>query len=472
MSDPLFSANAYSPPGTYISEQQSPLAGITSITPEVVAIVGPSRGFRTAVEAIVLTGTTATGLANGGVDNSSVVVSSLAGVQYDLTTDYTVATVSGVTQITRVTDGAIESGEAVRVAYEFTDDDYFAPLEVLDYDDVKDAYGEPYNPTTGAILSPLSFAAQLAFQNGANRLVLVATDSSSPTLVTRAELTDAYDLLQRPDIGFVVPLPAGMTGTSEAPGDIINVGSDLGTHVDTASADGMFRIGMYGAPLGSTVDPATIAGGVANRRVVVAHPAKMNYYNGHANQTIEVDGFYLAAAMAGRAASLPVQMPLTRKRISGFSGIPSSVLASMTKSAKDAWATSGVALVELDRRNALVIRHGVTTDPSNVLTREMSVVRARDLMVIRIQDTLDNSQLIGSPILEDTPLQVKSVVAGVLESLLGEQAIVEYTELKARIASVDPSVIQVKFEYRPAYPLNYVLVTFSVNLTEGTIEEV
>jgi hypothetical protein len=80
--------------------------------------------------------------------------------------------------------------------------------------------------------------------------------------------------------------------------------------------------------------------------------------------------------------------------------------------------------------------------------------------------------LIGSPILEDTPLQVKSVVAGVLESLLGEQAIVEYTELKARIASVDPSVIQVKFEYRPAYPLNYVLVTFSVNLTEGTIEEV
>lgn len=483
MSDPFFSQGTYSPPGTYINEEQSPMAALTSITPEIVAIVGPSRGYRTHAEAVALSDEDAVQLSNLGINVDTVEVFDLAGAPLDLDTDYELTEGTGedadadtrddTLSINRISDGSITDGETVRVTYQFTDDAYFEPLEVLDYDDVKDAFGEPIDPVTSEITSPLSFAAKFALDNGANRIVLVATDSASPTVATRTELSDAYaKIAADPSIGFVVPLSPSITGTSNAPGDVVNVASDLGTHVNAAADDGLYRWGFHGPSKTTTVAPDNIASGTASRHVITVAPHKMYYFNGFANQTVEVDGFYLAAALAGLAASQRPQEPLTRKVVRGFAGIPPTVLATLTRANKNAWAAAGVLVVEPTRRGTLTVRHGVTTLPTSVLTREFSVVRARDAMAIRIKDTLDNSELIGSAIKADTPLQVKSVVAGVLETLKSEEVIVDYNDLKARVQSVDPSVIQIKFLYQPSYPLNYVVVTFSVNLDEGTIEEV
>jgi hypothetical protein len=483
MSEPFFSQGTYSPPGTYITESQSPLAGITSINPEVVAIVGPSRGYRTESEAVALASETLVQLSQLGVDIDTIVVTDLAGAQYDVDVDYELTQGDGEDEdpdtrddtmsINRIDGAGIANGETVRVSYQYTDEAYFEPLEVLDFDDAKDAFGEPIDPTTSDILSPLTFAAKFALDNGANRIILVPTDSASPTVATRTELTDAYaKIAANPEIGFLVPLSPSITGTSVAPGDVVNVASDLATHTANMAEDGFYRFGFHGQEKTGTVGPDTIAEGAASKHVLHVMPNKMYYYNGFANQTIEIDGFYLAAALAGLAASQGPHIPLTRKNVRGFSGIPPTVLATMSRANKNTWGAAGVAIVEPTRRGTLMVRHGVTTLPTSVLTREFSVVRARDTMAIRIKDTLDNSELIGSAIVADTPLQVKSVVAGVLETLKSEEIIVDYIDLKARVQSVDPSVIQIKYQYQPSYPLNYVVVTFSVNLDEGTIEEV
>lgn len=468
---------SYQPPGVYVEEETTPLVSIASITDAVVAIVGPSVGYREHTEAITLNGTTpvtleklginlVTGFSVTGSDGTvyagsaySLVAGAGADAQIGTTTDNTTTIARNGT--------AIPDGSVVFLRYRYTDADYAQPSRFVDYDDVKDVYGEPLNLATGAITSPLSLAAKIAFENGANQVVLVATTGSA-TAATRAEIQAGLAKLNSvPDVSLVVPLPVAITGTTGSPGDTTNVANDLALHVEQASDDGNFRVGFFGWEKTVTALPIAAAASVASSRVMFAWPNVLEYYNGANNTTIEVAGYYLAAAFAGRFASLPVQMPLTKKNIRGFSGIPAATLGSMTTAQKNTWSDSGLAVVEINRLGALVVRHGTSTDRSSVGTREMSLVRARDTMVAIIQRTLDQAGVIGMPIDETTPLRMKGLVQGALETCVSTAVIVRYNDIKARQQSVDPTVIEVKFQYLPAYPLNYVVISFAINALTG-----
>jgi hypothetical protein len=124
-------------------------------------------------------------------------------------------------------------------------------------------------------------------------------------------------------------------------------------------------------------------------------------------------------------------------------------------------------VAEIDRANRLIVRHGTSSDPTSVLTREMSLVRAKDSMVTLIHDTMDSSGIIGTPINDETPIRIKGVMAGCLETLVGAGVIVAYNDLKVRQQSIDPTVVEVKFQYQPAYPLNYIVISFSINTLTG-----
>lgn len=470
---------AYQPPGLYTEEEAGPLAGVVGITPTVVALVGPSVGYRTFTESVVLSDTDTVRLSKLGIDTDTLVVESQAGVAYTVDTDYEVTVGDGLdaddattrdntTDIARVGDGAITDGELVRVSYNYTDDAYFEPLRTTNFDDVRTVYGEPFDPATGAIVSPLSFAAKVALDNGANQIVLVATDGSAA--VTRTDLSDAYELLTTiEDVSIVVPLPVTITGTPEANGDVVNVATDLQAHVEEASAGGAYRIGIIGHERTSTVDPADIAPAVASERVVLAYPNSMLYFNSISQQTMEVSGYYLAAALAGRLASQEEQVPLTKKLVSGFVGIPASVGRTMTFAQRNTWSDAGVCVVESDRTARLLVRHGVTTNRTTITKREISLVRAKDTMIGLISETLVRSDLIGNPIVAETPLRIKGVVEGVLQTCMTAGLIFGYDGLQARIRSLDPSVIEVRFAYKPSYPLNYIVVVFRVDTTVGDI---
>lgn len=474
--------STYLPPGVYTSEDQTPMVNLQTFTPNLVALVGPSVGYRRHTEAVTLAGTTAVTLSHLGVDEATVVVRSVDGLTtYVVDDDYALVEGEGADEdsltaadnewtIARVGGGDITAGAVVRVSYQYTDPDYFNPRRLSDYDDIKDAFGEPIDPITGAITSPLSFAAKIAMDNGATDLVLVATDSASATAVIRTELSDALDLLlANYDVNIVVPLPAGITGDDNAPGDVINVGDDLAAHVDAASADNNFRVGIVGYDGTVTVTPDSIAQGIASKRVMLAWPNKLSWYNGFAQRTVTVSGIYLAAAYAGRLAALRTQDGLTRKQVNGFTGIEASAALTLTPTNKNAWSAAGVAVLEATRRRGLVVRHGTSTDPTNVNTREVSVVRIRDAVVRGMNEAVENSGIIGAPIVEETPLRVKTIIAGVLEQAKDNELIIGYQNLKSRLSQIDPSVIEIKFEYQPSYPLNYVLIVFSINTQTGEI---
>lgn len=463
-------------PGVYVEEDPTPLVTIIGATPNLVAVVGPARGYQIHTEAVTLTGTTAVTLARLGIDivNGFEVRASdgtlFVGDDYDIVEDDIGET--GVqddeTTIARSDTSTITDGATVYVTYRYTDVDYTQPFLVNDYDTVKDVFGEPFDFSTGAILSPLSLAAKVVLENGASRVLLVATPT--PLVVTREELQDGLNkLTTQPGANIVVTLPVGLTGTEGAPGDILNVIQDLEAHVtESSDNDQQYRVGIIGYEGDVTTLPLSIAAAASSKRVMLAWPNKLLFYNGFTNQVITVAGYYLAAAMAGRMSAQPPQLPLTQKQIRSFSGLPADVLNTQTVTAKNALSAGGVAVVEFDRNQRLIVRHGVSTDPSTVDTREISLVRQRDAMMRIIQDTIEATGLIGSTIDLETPARVKGVVAGCLETSVNSGLIVAYNSLLARQRTdPDPTVIEVKWQYRPAYPLNYIVAVYSLNTLTG-----
>lgn len=481
--------STYQPPGIYIEEQATPLVASTSVAASIVAIVGPSVGYQTHTEIVTLTGTTPVMLAQLGIDPSSVVVRGQDGVAY-AEANYTLTVGAGedgnigttgdnTLTIARFGEG-IPPDTPLYVSYRFTDTDYFNPRRFTDYDDVKAVFGEPLDLDTGDIISPLSLAARIAFQNGAETVVLQATASPPETarpagwegpFATPDTLSAAYTKLRSVfDVGIVVSLPVGLIGTEADPGQIPGVGGDLLSHVEAASAEGLYRIGIIGFERNVTAPPDQLAAAFPSKRMMLAWPNRLNYYNGRTNQTYEVGGYYLAVAYAGVLVGQRVQVPLTKKRVRGFAGVPGPVLATMTTTNKNTYSDGGVAVTEIARDGRLVVRHGTSTDRTNVHSREVSLTRARDALVTMLQETSDRSGLVGTTIDAETPARVKGLVAGVLETAVSTGVIVAHNDLKVRLTQGDPSVVEVKFQYRPAYPLNYVLISFSINVQTGEVD--
>jgi hypothetical protein len=396
------------------------------------------------------------------------------------------------------TAGGVKPGDTLVVAYCYTNAAYFTPLLFDSYDSIVDTYGQPLlttpitTPGQSPITSPLSLAAAVAFQNGATRLICVATD---PTPVVPsgggaavvpafdAQLRAAYDkTLGDYRVGVIVPVLAD--GGNGALATFQQYGLDLKNHVVGSSADGYQRIGILGGQANAigtvpSVPPPfeTVAQAISatpgGARVILAYPNRLSYYNPATNTPIEVDGFYLAAAIGGVLEANPVNQSLTRQQVVGFTGLPASITRLCTKPFKDNLSSKGVLVVEVDRQNRLIIRHGLSTDTSNVITREVSITRARDALFEALQIGLDNSGLIGSPIDYETTTRIKGAVAGILESLVQVETIIAYTNLQVRQQSLatggDPTVIEVRFAYQPAVPLNYIVVTFSLDLTTGNV---
>jgi hypothetical protein len=467
---------SYQPPGLYVEETSTPLVSIVGASgPTIVAIVGPSIGYRTHTEAVVLSGTTAVLLSNLGIDTTSVVVKAPDGTTFDLATysltvgggaDANMSTAPDNTLTIARSGSGIPDDSTVFVTYNYTDPTYFDPTLFGNYEDVKDAYGQPFDLTSGAILSPLSLAAQFAFANGAREVFLVAS-AGSATAVSRAQLATALARLEAVDVDIVVTLPVGITGTPGSPGDVVTVVGDLATHCDNASNDHLYRVGITGSETTSTVVPSTVSGTVRDKRVMYAWPNQMSFFNGLTNTTIVIGGYYLAAAYAGMFASLDDREGITRKQVRGFSGIPIVMANTMSSTLKNSYSSAGVAVTERRRDGSLTVRHGTSTDPTSIQTREMSLTRARDSLVTLAYQTFDSSGMIGTPIDLDTPARIKGLMTGVLEAAKTSRLIVGYNGVLVRQRSLDPTVIEIKFQYLPAFPLNYVVMSFAIDLNTG-----
>jgi len=192
-------------------------------------------------------------------------------------------------------------------------------------------------------------------------------------------------------------------------------------------------------------------------------PDTFTYYAPELNNSIQLGGQFMAASYAGMVMAMSWAQPLTYKRPTGWTGVG----VVQDEGEKNLESQNGLAVVEVTRRLQIRMRHGVTTDPTDLLHREWSIIGQQDAMVYRLRDYLDAAGLIGQPIYPFTLVNVKSTVEAALQSLIRDGLIVDYQGLKVRQLLTNPDVLEASFGWLPAMPLNYIVCTFAIDLTTG-----
>ena len=471
----------YQPPGLYTEAVNGPQLAVSSGAPTSVGIFGMAVGYQTHTESVEFlpdtldndnnpTAAPTEVLARGGIIADSVVVRNPSSREvYSLGTDYTLEVSSTGSDVSsdrddtyvlrRVIDGGhILAGDIVEVSYRYTDVEYFEDRTFWDFDDVRDAYGPAFD-AEGNIISELTLAARLAIQNGASSVVCVAVDAADPSVPTLDEYVTALNKLSdNPDVSVIVPA----TGMQPLHVEVL-------AHVNRQSLAQFERRAILGRDgSGTSISSSQLtnnARALSSRRIALVSPTKMVYFSSEVNRDVEIGGQFLAAALAGLSVSLRPSTPLTRKRVLGFSDI--GIRA--TEVQKSLESQNGLMVVEKTREGQIRVRHGVTTDPATYLDREWSVTGQEDAMLYRLRRFLDNNQIIGSIINDITLVTVKATVDSTLQSLISDQTINGYSDLKVRQLGTQPDVVEIRFAWNPAMPLNYIVVRYSVNVTTGEV---
>jgi hypothetical protein len=367
--------------------------------------------------------------------------------------------------IRRVTTGSIQPGKTVQLIYRYTDPTYYEVKSLYDYDDVREAYGEPFN-ADGTVRSEVTLAAKFALLNGASNVLTCAVDlsmknSDGVTLTSDECYAKTLDkFLDEPQAAIIVP----------ATGDDF-MRKLVKAHVTKQSEQRFERRAILGFDgSGGKVASSTrqeVVKAISSERVAMVSPSRFDYRSPEVGKSVVLGGQYMAAAIAGKSVSQVAAMPLTRKVIQGFDG-PST--DDVTREGEKSTESSvGLMVVEKTRRSQVQVRHGVTTDPTDLLTSEWSIIGQQDVMVYRIRDYLEADGLIGMPIYDTTLVQVKASAEAALVALQRDGVIVGFQNLKVRQLAIHPDVVEVRYEWKPAYPLNYILVRYSVWVMNGDI---
>lgn len=169
--------------------------------------------------------------------------------------------------------------------------------------------------------------------------------------------------------------------------------SEVATPVFTdAIVDRPFAIYVRGAALASLTEEAiayaTIPGNYTNRRLVMVTPDKAKASVG--GLEMEIEGYYLSAALVGMTASKSPSDPLTEVGIQGFTGLigASDRYGEIQYRIMDG---GGLWSMMQERTNGPVkTRHQLTTDMSSVEMREFSILNALDFTAKFTRNALRN----------------------------------------------------------------------------------
>lgn len=377
--------------------------------------------------------------------------------------------------------GVSDDRGTVIVSYEYVPPNYYSPTLFTNIGDVYAKYGQALS--VNGISSPLSFAAMLAFANGANEIFcqpLFAEEiingktvrvAGNETSISDWDTTLAA-LQGIEDINVIVPIVSNGN-------DNITDGIHLGifqsviNHINNLKLNGQYAIGIYGED-GSTNRKAgastlqshalSLGGSLNPERSVLISPSSFAYANPINQTTINIGGQFLAATVAGMLGARSIQTPLTRKTI----GYISKVNTVRTESEKNADANSGLLVIE-SKNGVIRVRHAITTAVSDTNKRELSAVRSKFFMIESVRKTID-TQIIGQLVADaKAPITVAATVQNVLEILRSSGALVGYANVDAQSVPNQPTVIAVRWTYSLPFPLNYVDITMSLDTVTGSI---
>lgn len=343
------------------------------------------------------------------------------------------------------TDGSAEPAAGVTYALDYSrakvDADYI-PKIFYDISSVIAEYGDVSTSNS------ISLAALLAFQNGASAVMGMQVDPTvTPTLVSYQA---AIDKLKAVDLNIMVVLNPDP-----------NLHAYIKAHVNQMSTltEQRFRtalVGMSGTPSITTVQGYAAA--LKSRRIALVHPATCTVQLAGQTSTTSLDGTYMCAAIGGIRVNpaFDVAEPLLRKELVGFVSITDTLL----RTQKNVLANSGVMVIEV-QNGTIRVRDGLTTDLTTADSAEYSVTEIIDFTSTTTKAFLD-AAFIGSKLLNDTPGLMRASLSIILQSMIDNRVLNDFTNLSVKRNGINPSQIDVSFQIAPVFPVKYVLVSFTI----------
>lgn len=490
-------ALAYVPPGVTVTEIVSDNIAPLLAVPASICIIGMASGYLRRTDIMVLSGTTATPIPfvpENATLNSGSIVSVKDALNpanapngYAATTDYVFNATNKT--IARVNTGTMPDPCTVYVTYNYYPSDYYNPTRLFNMADIEKKYGSAYDASGTAVNSPLSFAASLAFENGASNVVCQALFYQDPDTGVKSQPSDSQaaaptntwapvyaSLRDIEDINIFVPIfGQSMPNVNDAAWlTIAYAGQD---HLRFLTQENRHAIMLLGEDSSTTTSAAQLPtlqahaqqiaaryAGQLSEAIAMVSPSKYTRETPFSLGKVYIGGQYVAACLSGMMAARATSNPLTRKGIAGIK----EVADYRSKADKNADASAGLMVIE-QRGTKIQPRHAITLDNTSVARRELSVVRSKYRMIESVRQTLE-TQVIGQVIADaKAPDKISHAVASVLEALKGTQDLVAYSNVQTRISALDPTTAEVRFSYKPAFPINYIDIYFSLDLSSGDL---
>jgi hypothetical protein len=177
-----------------------------------------------------------------------------------------------------------------------------------------------------------------------------------------------------------------------------------------------------------------------------------------AGEAQTLDAQYIAAAAAGYVASRPIPTPLTNKILQGFTINPRQKL---NNDETNLVGGSGCAIVTPLAAGGKVLHGRTTVNSGSAVEEEYSIIRIRDHVAKTVRRALENT-FVGRLITATTSDDVAVTTKNILDALVSQGIISDYQNVDAFVDPQEPRQIDVQFDIRPVFPLNWIFIKFTV----------
>ena len=342
-------------------------------------------------------------------------------------------------------------GQVYYVDYTYTKQD-FTPKLFFKLADVTREYG-PVSPD-----NPLSLAAYFAFLQGCP--VVGTLQVRKQTGYSDASQNDYLSAI---DASSGASLPGGIKPrlilpVTPATTQLLSY-TAINCDVQSSARYQSERTAIFGCASGTL--PQTVrsmARGTGSMRVRIVYPDVTTFSLTDAygvSREYLVDGRYLAISLGALTFSPlnDVATPWENKRVVGFTALGRILdTVQMNQIAQD-----GVTVLE-SNAPFIKVRHGLTTNMTNVLTKTPTVIQIADEMQIRTRDTLQ--PFVGVKYLPALFSQMEGRLNMMFKRAVAEQLITSYTGISVTADPSDPTGALVEGYFVPVFPLIYIKVQF------------
>lgn len=310
--------------------------------------------------------------------------------------------------------------------------------------------------------NPLSLAAHLAFLNGSSVIAtLQVPKQTGSSAASEASYIQALETIAGDSLpGNVPPTVINLlTPATQTLAIAVARHCDVQSSIRYRSE----RTAILGFGSGTSPRQAgVIARATGSTRVRFVYPDIANIRLTDAlgvSRNYLIDGRYPAAALSAATTST------TRDPASPWEGVSLVGFTSLGRRldavTANQIANSGITVLK-ENLPFLSVRHGLTSDMTNVLTRIPTVIQIDDEIHRRVRNVL--SGFVGIKFLAQVLGQIEGQMSEMFKRAVAEQIISSFRGINVALDPDDPTAVLVSAAYRPVFPLLFIRVTFRVSV--------